>query len=125
MKKLYLVDNPNAGFWPADEEFSLSYLTGKQVTIPRNTAVVQDVDVLDEEGNPTGEVQQVFVRWEIALETVDELAGGFTMLAPTWSNGSLVAVYELDTTVEKHNQLIEWGNVIWLADVEEPELEVV
>lgn len=57
----------------------LRHATGKQVDVTGQTELREDIPVLDENGEPTGEVKNVHAGWEFFPETIDEYAGGFAL----------------------------------------------
>ena len=91
----------------------LYHATGNQVDVTGQTELRKDVPILDEDGNPTGEFENVHDGWEFFPETVDEYAGGFA-LEDGDSDSSMVwleipdgdlAVYELEGQDENDTRM--------------------
>ena len=93
---------PNADL----NEIELAQPTGAKIT-RRNQKPVYP-DVLDEDGNPTGE--QVRTGYEYYMEEIDELRGGWVLEAP----GNPDSAFLVLTTTDKLDEIAELPDAIEL-----------
>ena len=55
------------------------FATGEQVEVTGQTELRKDVPILDEDGEPTGEIQNVHDGWKFFPNVVDEYKGGYAI----------------------------------------------
>ena len=93
---------------PGDLE--LAQLTGDIMTRPVQTRLTRDV--LDEDGNPTGEV--VFDRWKVGPETedVETYRGGFVLVGSSEDGGDVRIVQSTEAILD---QLAAMPDVLEIA----------
>ena len=124
-KALFAVAYADNQFtWPVDGDgnaITPEYLTGEQVERPQRDQVFEDRAILDENGEPTGETESVFVGWgDEYIETVDEVAGGSLLVSPTFQGNEDVALVAIHTSAEKMAiYLDEWFLVEEIAEEED------
>jgi hypothetical protein len=79
--KAYCLVEQIAGTPQFREDFDFFRPTGQRVTTHERERLEEEVDILDDDGNPTGETQMVFAGWGDRYEVeVDEIVGGWVLV---------------------------------------------
>lgn len=104
------------------EPLQMIYDTGEMVETLHADATYEARDVLNEDGNPTGETTQVFVGYgEPYPATVPLMRGGWQMRSDIAAPNPNTAAVEIETSEDSMDILIAHEDWVWLEDVDEPE----